>query len=200
MFNKIFLIIILLIFSIPCFANYNDIFIADIQYDWIDKSQMEKEIMINEIKDEIFKKQYTKIENFKSQFQEKLKDKKRVEHYLAASSGYKEYEDKNISAFYYKKMKNIYMYALQDKKDLKKAYYYDVMGNLRYVDFIEGEYPDFPYYSVQYKINGEPISVIYTVSEDCQYLFKPTGEFEGVWYKHNLYNQNSKVILTRTTY
>ena len=92
------------------------------------------------------------------------------------------------------------MYALQDKKDLTKAYYYDAMGSLRYVDFIDGEYPDYPYYSVQYRINGTPVSVLYFASEDCQYLFKPNGDFEGVWYKHKLYNKKNKVILTRTTY
>ena len=51
-----------------------------------------------------------------------------------------------------------------------------------------------------YKINGQPVSAIYYVSKDCQYLFKPSGEFEGVWFKHKLYNGKNKVILTRTTY
>ena len=97
-------------------------------------------------------------------------------------------------------MKNIYMYAIQDKNDVSKAYYYDALGNLKYVDFIYGEYPDYPYYSIQYKISGKPVSAIYFVSKDCQYLFNPDGEFEGVWYKHNLYNKESEIILTRTTY
>ena len=26
------------------------------------------------------------------------------------------------------------------------------------------------------------------------------GNFKGVWYKHNLYDRTSKIILTRTTY
>ena len=181
-------------------ANYNDIYIADIKYDWIDKSIVEKEAIINEVKDIIFENPVVKQEDFKSQFKDKLKDKERIEHYLAASAGYKEYGDYNISAFYYKRMKNIYMYALQDKKDVSKAYYYDALGNLKYVDFIYGEYPDYPYYSIQYRISGTPVSAIYFVSKDCQYLFTPDGEFEGVWYKHNLYNEKSKIILKRTTY
>jgi hypothetical protein len=119
---------------------------------------------------------------------------------MAASAGYKEYSNYNISAFYYKKQKNIYMYALQDKKDLSKSYYYDALGNLRYVDFNNGEYPEYPYYTIQYRLSGKPVSAIYYVSKDTQYLFNPDGTFEGVWYKHNLYNKSSKIILTRTTY
>ena len=195
-------ILLLLLLSVPLavFANYNDIYIADIQYDWIDKSAMEKEAIISEVKDIIFETPVEKQKDFKQQFKGRLKDKNHLDHYFAASAGYKELGDYNISAFYYKKMKNIYMYALQDKKDVSKAYYYDAMGKLRYVDFIYGEYPDYPYYSIQYRISGKPVSAIYFVSKDCQYLFKPDGEFEGVWYKHNLYNKESEIILTRTTY
>ena len=199
MLKKLFILICLII-QTAAFANYNDIYILDIKYDWINKSEVEKEAMINEVKDIIFEKPIEKQIDFKSRFKDKLKDKNYRENYLAASAGYKEYKGNNISAFYYKKMKNIYMYALQDKKDVSKAYYYDALGNLKYVDLIEGEYPDYPYYSIQYRISGKPVSAIYFVSKDCQYLFTPEGEFEGVWYKHNLYNKASKVILTRTTY
>ena len=182
------------------FANYNDVYIADIQYDWINKSEVEKEAIISEVRDIIFEEPVEKQKDFKKQFKDMLKDKDHLDHYFAASAGYKELGDYNISAFYYKKMKNIYMYALQNKKDVTKAYYYDALGNLKYVDFITGEYPDFPYYAIQYRISGKPVSAVYYVSKDCQYLFKPDGTFEGVWYKHNLYNKESEIILTRTTY
>ena len=153
------------------FANYNDIYIADIQYDWINKSEVEKEAIISEVHDIIFENEnLPQIEGFKSQFKDLLKDKNYREHYLAASAGYKEYKDNNISAFYYKKQKHIYMYALQNKKDLSKSYYYDALGNLRYIDFNFGEYPEYPYYTVQYRISGEPVSAIYYVSKDIGYL------------------------------
>ena len=195
-----YIITLMLLLQSCAFANYNDIYIANIQYDWIDKSMVEKEAIISEIHDIMFATPIEKQKDFKQQFKDKLKDKNYKENYLAASAGYKEYKENNISAFYYKRMKNIYMYALQDKKDVSKAYYYDTLGNLRYVDLINGEYPDYPYYSIQYRISGQPVSAIYFVSKDCQYLFTPEGDFEGVWYKHNLYNKNSKVILTRTTF
>lgn len=197
---KKFLFLVLFFLQTSAFANYNDVFIADIKYDWINKSEIEKEAIIAEVRDMIFETPVEKQKNFRSQFKDKLKDKNRLENYIAASAGYKEFKGNNISAFYYKKMKNIYMYALQDKKDVSKAYYYDTLGHLRYVDFNYGEYPEYPYYAIQYRISGQPVSAIFYASKECQYLFKPDGEFEGVWYKHNLYNTKSKIILKRTTY
>ena len=181
-------------------ANYNDVYVANIEYDWINKSALEKEAMITEIHDIIFTESLTKRQDLKTLFKDKLKDKNHIDNYLAASAGYKEYKGNNISAFYYKRMTNPFMYALQDKEDTSTAFYYDAMGSLRYVDFINGDYPDYPYYAIQYRINGTPVSAIYFISKDCQYLYKPNGDFEGVWYKHKLYNKSNKVILTRTTY
>ena len=199
MIKKILLTIIL--FSqTAAFASFNDVLIADVTYDWINKSEVEREAIIQEVKDIIFEQPVEKQNDFRSQFKDKLKDKNYLENYMAASAGYKEYKGNNISAFYFKKMKSLYMYALQDKKDVSKAFYYDALGHLKYVDLIYGEYPDYPYYSIQYRITGTPVSAIYFASKDCQYLFTPKGEFEGVWYKHNLYNKKSEVILKRTTY
>lgn len=199
--NLKYILIILFLTQSLTFANYNDIYIADIQYDWINKAEVEKESIISEVHDIIFENgALPKQEDFKSQFKDKLKDKNYREHYLAASAGYKEYNEFNISAFYYKKQKHIYMYALQNKKDISKSYYYDALGKLRYIDFNFGEYPEYPYYTIQYSISGKPISAIYNVSKDNQYLFEPDGNFKGVWYKHNLYDKHSDVILTRTTY
>lgn len=197
---KKYILALALLLQTAAFANFNDIYVADIQYDWINKSELEKEDIINEVHDILFENDVVKQKDFKSQFQDMLKDKNYPETYFAASAGYKEYKGYNIAAFYYKKMKSIYMYALQDKKDVTKAYYYDALGHLKYVDFMSGGYPDYPYSAIQYKISGTPVSAIYYVSKDCQYLFKPDGEFEGVWYKYNLYNKASKVILKRTSY
>ena len=199
MIKKILLTIMLLA-QTAVFASFNDVLIADVTYDWINKSEVEKEAIIQEVKDIIFEQPVVKQNDFRSQFKDKLKDKNYLENYMAASAGYKEYKGNNISAFYFKKMKSLYMYALQDKKDVSKAFYYDALGHLKYVDFIYGEYPDYPYYSIQYRITGTPVSAIYFASKDCQYLFTPKGDFEGVWYKHNLYNKKSEVILKRTTY
>lgn len=183
-------------------ASYTDLFIADVEYDWINKSLVEKESIIQEIYDIIFEEQGNIVEqnDFKKQNKEILKDKNHWEHYFAASAGREECGEYNISAFYYKKQKNIYMYALQNKKDISKIYYYDALGNLKYVDNVFGEYPDYPYYTIQYRISGKPVSASYYISKDTQYIYEPDGTFKGVWYKHNLYDKHSKVILTRTAY
>ncbi len=196
-----FIFIVFFLTQSYAFANLNDIFIADIQYDWLNKSEIEKETIVSEVREIIFKDGEIKaLNDFKTNFKDKMKDKNYKEHYLIASAGRKEFKDYNISAFYYKRQKHIYMYALQDKKDLSKIFYYDALGNLRYVDFNYGDYPIYPYYTIQYAITGKPISVIYNVSKDNQYLYQPDGVFKGVWYKHNLYDKHSKVILTRTLY
>ena len=199
MFKKFFATFCLLL-PLSAFASINDAFVADIKYDWINKTAVEKEAMINEIHDVIFEQIPEKRHDLRTLFKDKLKDKNHLDNYMAAAAGYKEYKGNNISAFYYKRMKNPYMYALQDKKDTSNAFYYDALGALKYIDFINGFYPDYPYYAIQYRIGGTPVSAVYYISEDCQYLFKPNGEFEGVWYKHKLYNKRNKVILTRTTY
>jgi len=199
--KKLFYILIAVLISQNInFANYNDIYIADIQYDWIRKKDIEKEAIINEVHDIIFEQPVTKREGLKKDLKGMLKDKNRIEHYLAAAAGRKECGKYNISAFYYKNQKNIYMYALQDKNDVSKAYYYDALGHLKYIDYIYGEYPDYPYYAIQYKISGKPVSAIYYVSKDNQYMYNPDGTFKGVWYKYNMYDEHSKVILKRSAY
>ena len=182
------------------FAGYNDILIADIQYDWINKSDVEKQEIINEISDMLFETKLEAKSDFKAQLKDFLKDKNYKEHYYAASAGYKELGEYNISAFYAKNSKYIYMYAIQNKKDLSKIYYYDALGHLRYVDFINGDYPDYPYYSYQYKINGKPVSAIYFVSKDTQYMYNSDRTFKVVWFKHNMYGEHSKMIIRRTAY
>ena len=72
---KKFLLFLLVYSQLAVFANYNDIYILDIKYDWINKSMVEKEAIISEIKDIIFDKPIEKQEDFKSQFKDKLKDK-----------------------------------------------------------------------------------------------------------------------------
>jgi len=201
MFNKLKYVFAILFFCQCCvFAGYNEIYIADIQYDWIKKTEVEKEAIIAEIHDLLFTENLSKDKSFKSNYKDILKDKDWKNHYYTASAGYKEYKEYNLSAFYAGKQKHIYMYAIQNKKDLSKIYYYDALGHLKYVDLIFGEYPEYPYYSYQYKINGEPVSAIYFISKDTQYLFNPDGTFKGVWHKHNLYDQHSDIILKRTAY
>ena len=55
------------------FANFNDIYIADIQYDWINKSEIEKETIISEVRDIIFENEsLPQQKDLKKQFKDKL--------------------------------------------------------------------------------------------------------------------------------
>lgn len=200
---KYFLYFLFLIFitSPSVKADLQDALIVNIQYDWLNKSLLEKESIIAEIKDIMFENgALPNRDTIKNDYSDRLKDKKYKEHYLAASAGHKEYQNYNISAFYYKKQKHIYMYSLQDKEDLNQVFYYDALGKLRYIDFHYGEYPDYPYQTIQYNMKGKPISALYYLSKDNQYLYNPDGTFKGVWYKNNLYDEHSKIILKRSTY
>ncbi len=195
-----FILTVFIYFFACIICSSTELQVLNIQYDWINKDELAKEEMIQEVRSIIFTSAIKKRNDLKKLYKDKLKDKNHIENYIAASKGLEEFNGNNISAFYYKKMPYLYMYAIQDKRDTSNAFYYDAMGNLRYVDFIDGFYPDYPYTAVQYRINGKPISVLYYTSKDCQYLFKPNGDFEGVWYKDKLYNKTNKIILTRTTY
>ena len=49
-----YLIIAVCLSQVTCFANLNDIYIANIQYDWINKDIVERQDMIDEVKDILF--------------------------------------------------------------------------------------------------------------------------------------------------
>ena len=79
MLKKILLTIILLT-QTAVFASFNDVLIADITYDWINKSEVEREAIIQEVKDIIFEQPVEKQKDFRSQFKDRLKDKNFLEN------------------------------------------------------------------------------------------------------------------------
>ena len=91
-------------------------------------------------------------------------------------------------------------YAVQYKNNLRSVYYYDALGNLRYVDKFSENYPNFPYMSKQYRANGVLVSAIYFMSHDMQYMYNHNAEFQGAWYKDKMYDRHAKQILTRTNW
>lgn len=128
-----------------------------------------------------------------------MKDKDYKEHYRLASNGILDIGYAKLCAFFYKK-DILVIYALQYKNRMQNAFYYDAFGRLRFVDVMEGNYPEFPYWSKQYTSNGKMISAIYFLSKDIQYMYNPDGEFQGVWYKDKMFNINAKQVLTRTNW
>lgn len=173
-----------------------------ITFDWISKTQLQRDQNIAEIQKKLFNEKtvlkYSKKE-FTAKYKEFSKDKNSMQHYMAVSSGIKEDADNYYAGFF---LKNglLIAYGIQQKTDLKHIYYYDAMGHIRYIDIYSDSYPEFPYYALQYNTSGKLIGTIYFISAEDQYIFNPDKTFKGRWYQENLYNRNARVILTRSNY
>ena len=72
MIKKIILTILLLS-QIAVYASFNDVLISNVTYDWINKTEVEREAIIQEVKDIIFEQPVEKQKDFRSQFKEKFK-------------------------------------------------------------------------------------------------------------------------------
>ncbi len=202
--NKILSCLLMLILLSPQIMAENFLFQGSVVFNWDEITQEErdediKQMQINIFGDKLPEKKI-RMEDFKTKYKDYLKDKDYKKHYMAAAAGYKEYKEYNISAMYFKRMNSLYMYGLQKKDDPTTIYYYDAMGNLRYVDNIKGMYPKFPYFAEQYRRNGTLAGVSYFTSHETQYIFKGNGDFKGVWNQYKFYNKKGKVIMQRSNY
>lgn len=172
-----------------------------ITFDWISKTQLQRDENIKQIQNILFDNKtvfkYSKKE-FNTTYSEFLKQKDYLKLYEDISNGKKEDKDRYYCGFYVGKL--LIAYGIQYKNNLKNIYYYDAMGALRWVDIFSLAYPKLPYWSYQYYRNGELVAAYYYVSEYDQYVFDAKKKFKGRWYKDKMYNRNAKVIITRTNY
>lgn len=174
---------------------------SSLTFDWFNKTQIERDENINQIRALLFNNKlitkYNKKE-FKDKYAKFWKDEDFLKHYDEISKGVKEDIDKDYCGFYIGKL--LIAYGIQYKNNLKNIYYYDAMGNLRWIDEFSPEYPNFPYYSYQYYRNGELAASYYYVSRYDQYVFNYDKTFGGRWFKEKMYNRKNKVIMTRTNW
>lgn len=174
---------------------------GNLVFDWLDISQIDRDSAIDRYKSELFGDdtvyKYGKKE-FRNEYKDFLKDADYKRHYMLVKNGVKETDSENLCGFYKRNL--LISYAIQYKKDLQSVYYYDALGNLRYVDKFSENYPNFPYMSKQYKSNGELVSAIYFMSHDMQYMYNHNAEFQGAWYKDKMYDRHAKQVLTRTNW
>ena len=176
-----------------------------VDFDWVNMAQVKRDEMIEHYRSEIFDNndisKFNKKE-FRSQYKDFLKDEDRMTHYRLAYYDVKETKDANLSSFFksFKNQQILYMYAIQYKNNMNHAFYYDVLGRLQYVDYMSENYPNFPYYSVQYRSNGTIAGTIYFVSKDIQYTYNSDGDFKYLWYKSKMYDRKGKEIMTRTNW
>lgn len=187
--------------QIPTLLEDAKPFEVGVSFDWISKTQMQRDENIAQIqnilfKDDLFLK-YPKKE-FKEKYAEFWKNKNYLKDYDEISKGKKEDADKYYCGFYVGKL--LVAYGIQYKKHMENIYYYDAMGNLRWTDVFSANYPEFPYWSYQYYRDGKMIAAFYYVSDYDQYIFDTDKKFKGRWYKENMYNRNAKVIMTRSNY
>lgn len=175
---------------------------GEVKFDWLNMSQIERDTEIEGYQKSLFGENIeTDIakKEFRSQYKNFLKDKNYKTSYQLAINGITETSDARICSFFYKES-ILYMYAIQFKNTPRFAYYYSPLGALKYMDIMSENYPNFPYYSKQYRSNGTLAGAIYFVSHDLQYIYKPDGTFKGVWYKDKMFDRNAKQILTRTNW
>ncbi len=176
---------------------------AEVAFDWLDISSAQREELIDKYKNLLFSQDnagvYYSKDEFKKEFSKYQKDRDFKHHYMLTNNGVTEDEDAKYCAFYYKK-NTLVMYAIQYKTNPHNAFYYTAFGKLYYVDITSDNYPEFPYYSMQYSRNGKLKSAIYFISKDMQYMYGPDKEFQGIWYKDKMYDRDGKQTLTRTNW
>lgn len=201
--KKFLISLIYLVFILsPSIAAEQNIINGQVNFDWLTKSQLERDTNIEEIKAKILDngdiQAYTK-KDFKNTYRNYLKDADFKKHYTQILSGVKHTETEDLAGFFAFNDRVLYAYAIQYKNNPKTVYYYDTLGNLRYVDILSENYPNYPYYSHQYYVNGKLVSSIYFTAYDTQYMYK-NGKFVGVWFKDTMFNSKAKKIMTRTNY
>ncbi len=202
--KKLFTVIFILsIFvNIPALSEENFILQGKVNFDWAEKSQFERDLQIEEIKNTIYKDEFVKKypkKAFKSDYADFLKDKNYKSNYLTLKSGKNETKDANLSGFFSKNEKILFIYGIQYKNNIYTKYYYDAMGNLRYIDTFSSNYPNYPYFTHQYRIDGSLAGSVYFKDKDTQYIFK-NEKFSGVWFKNTMFNRKAKKIMTRSNY
>ncbi len=191
-FLNLFIIIGLTLTMVkPAFAEVFDYVGTD--FDWLFLTNIERKERVTNIFNTMFPKGY--VTNFpknllKSKLSKYLKDTDYKIHYDAVCAGYTHYRDVNLQPFFLGKSKYVYMYALQYDKAPQKTFYYDAMGRLKFIDFRYGGFPEYPFYTKKYAINGKLIRAMYLQSPDTMYIYSNKGSFIGVKYKSTIYGFN----------
>ena len=198
--KKFLLILGILLLGNLSFAQ-NTVLRGSVEFDWVNMSQIQRDDAIENYKNILFgekENQNYKRKDFRAKYDAYLKDENFRLNYVLLKNNVKETQDAEFCAFYHKNL--LYMYAIQYKKNPRQVFYYSGLGTLRYVDEISDNYPGFPYASRQYRANGKLAGAIYFESKDLQYVFKPNGDFKGVWYRDKMFDEKAKLILTRTNW
>ncbi|MBR1754533.1 hypothetical protein IJ732_06830 [bacterium] len=197
---KKFLILIFVLFLQIPFVKAEPLN-GEVSFDWISKSQMERDANIAYIRNLLFTSDTVKNYGrryIKKMYKSKLKDEDYLKNYNDVALGKTEDYDKKYCAFFWKQY--LIAYGIQYKRNPDKNFYYDAMGHLKWIDMYSEEYPNFPYRTYQYGMNGRLKAVYYFINSYDQYIYDAHGKFQGRWYKDKMYDKKANVIMTRSSW
>jgi hypothetical protein len=163
-------------------------------FDWLFMTNTERKERVTGLFKIMFPKGY--VTNFpkrllKERLYNYLRDTDYKVHYDAVCSGYTQYKDVNLQPFLMGRTRFVYMYALQYQNSPQKTFYYDPTGHLKFIDFRYGGYPEYPFYTKKYSLNGKLVRAMYLQNADTMYIYSNKGEFIGVKYKNSVYGFNA---------
>ena len=210
--KKVIISIVLIFFALPGICKVSEdkkpnaeklttVIEGGVTFDWITKTQIERDENIEKIRNVIFNEntvfKYSK-NDFKEKYSQYFKNKNFLTDYEEVLNGKTEDNEKYYCGFYWKKI--LVAYGIQFKNNPHHVFYYDCMGNLRWIDSFSENYPNFPYWAYQYDKSGKLAAAFYFVSSYDQYAYSERKKFRGRWYKDKLYNRRAKVVMTRSNY
>jgi len=178
--------VLLLMFILSSISSFATDALRQETFDISNLSNSERFDYVKTIKNDVFSENgIYKLESpeFKQLIKEHKKDKNFPENYYAAQSGYTYFKENNLSSMFTPKMDVMYMYSVQSRNNLRIIYYYSILGNLKYIEFLYGNYPNYPYYVRKYARCGKLNTTIYNVDERTEIKFNKDGSSATINYK-----------------
>ncbi len=164
-------------------------FIALFSVSLADDEIIRAEIKYNELsaKKEAFKNIQRKLD--KNSFKDYLKDPDYKENMeLIKKNIFLVELKRELCPFYLRKTLASYSVTYVDKP--YNAYYYNILGNLIKVDYIEQN--SYPKKTLGYSRYGNLISVAFSVSEEEEFVYDEKGNLEAHWIGGEMINKNNK--------
>lgn len=135
---------------------------------------------------EAFKDVQKKID--KDLFKKYKKDKNKDENISLIEKNILNTKGRQLYPFYYKK--TLIAYAIMyDEKDFW-VFYYNILGNLIKVDIQENS-NKFPTRTLSYTRFGNLAGVVFSVSEDEQFIYNKNAKLIAHWIGNDLYNKDN---------
>lgn len=191
-FKYFIFISIVLILTTSC--SFSKTIKGGVELDWPLLSQKQRAKTINYYRDLLFADVDKKIQM--DQFKDHKDDPNVRINRAALKKDIRNLGNRQLAGFYlFGKL--LVIYGVKYLDDKKHIYYYDAMGNLKFVDILDRPHDEYPHISYKYDDDGDFEEVSYYISQYDQYVFDEDGDFKGRWYFDKLYDKKAKIIMTR---